>query len=126
VLAVGLDRGWQPSVVLAVVLVVLTAVVAFHADWRTLLVLAAVAGVVALVYLQGGPGAQVGLVTFLAWLLLLAGFRRTLEIAVVRAPAGSDHARLAELTSVPAGVWALGFALIGLACLVAGARLLLS
>jgi hypothetical protein len=59
-----------------------------------------------------------------AWFLLFGGIR---PIAELRRQRGrrSDPGQLAELTRIPAGVWVALFAVVSLAALVLGARLLL-
>lgn len=67
-----------------------------------------------------------------AWFLLLGGLRPVLELQAERRrdlrrhrPAASDADQLARLTNVPGGVWVTMFALVGIAALVVGTRLLL-
>jgi hypothetical protein len=59
-----------------------------------------------------------------AWFLLLGGVRPVLELSRRRRQA-SDASQLARLTGIPAGAWVLAFAVVALAAVVVGARLLI-
>ena len=69
-----------------------------------------------------------------AWFLLFGGARPVAELARSRSPRGrarrgrsptSDADQLARLTGVPGGVWVCVFALVAVAAVVLGARLLI-
>ncbi|WP_156163720.1 M50 family metallopeptidase [Demequina subtropica] len=69
---------------------------------------------------------RVGIACGLAWLLLIGGVRAVVELQGTRrgGARGSDADALARLTHVPGGVWVALFWLVTVACLVAGAWLL--
>lgn len=125
VLAGGLGRGWPAATMLGVLLLVLLAVALLHGNWFALVVVLLVGAVLALAFYRGGPQSRAAILIGLAWLLLIGGFRRVLEIAVRPTPADSDQAELARLTGLPALVWVAGFVGIAGTCLVIGARTLL-
>jgi len=60
-----------------------------------------------------------------SWFLLLGGIRPVFEL-VRRRRRTSDADQLGRLTRIPAGVWVFGFAVLAVACLALGARLLVS
>jgi hypothetical protein len=103
----------------------------------TLLVIRNVFGALAVLVTAGGALAvswyapvavQAGFAYLTAWFLLFGGMRPVLELARGRRrrwARGSDADQLARLTGVPAGLWVTLFALVALAALVVGTRLLI-
>jgi hypothetical protein len=86
-----------------------------------------VGGAFLLVSWLGGPDVRSGFACVAVWFLLVGGVRPALELmGRHRASApGSDPAQLARLTHTPPALWTAFFVLLGLLCLVGGARLLL-
>lgn len=127
ILARGVDVGWNARTVLLVLLVLLGATVLIHGDWFILLLIAFLAGLVAVFVYFGGPAAQLGAVVTLAWILLLGGLRLAAE------DAGWKHGKqftspgvLQDMTDIPAAVWVLAFLFLALSAAVAGTRWLIS
>jgi hypothetical protein len=125
VLARGVDRGWSPAAVLAVLMVVLVAVVLFHENWFGLVVMVVTGLLLALFLWRAGATAQLGAVIALAWFLLLSAVRSLWDLLGGSPSKVVDFAYLARLTSIPAGFWFLVIGVIDVAALVAGARWLL-
>jgi hypothetical protein len=103
----------------------------------TLLAIRNVFGALAVLVTAGGVVAvswyapvavQAGFAYLAAWFLLFGGIRPVLELARGRRrrrARGSDADQLARLTGVPAGLWVTLFALVAIAALVVGTRLLI-
>ena len=123
-LALGVGYGWNPRTVLATLLILLVGAVLLHGNWLGLAVMVAIGLVFAFFLWEATATAQIGMLVALAWLLLLGGLRRTVEIAG-QPTANSDMSRLASLTSLHQNVWAVVYLTIAIATLVSGARALL-
>lgn len=89
-----------------IVAALITAAVVFAVSWRASPVVQAVFGYACV------------------WFLLLGGIRPVFELRGRRRRT-SDADQLARLTGVPAGLWVFTFAVIGLAAIALGARLLI-
>lgn len=107
-------------------IVVLGAMLLFIRNWWGLLVVGlSVGAVVALTY-RADDRIQVFAATVVAWLLLAAGPRTTLELWAHRRRVRSrtsDADVLARLTHLPAAIWNAFFVLATVAALIAGAWL---
>jgi hypothetical protein len=126
ILARGVEVGWNPRVVLAVLLLLLIVPFVYHANWQSLLFVGAVAAALAVLIYLAGFEAQLGATILLSWILLIGGFRWVIEHAA--RPDYIDNTAvdaLEDLTAVHADVWTLFFLFTSLAALVAGARWLL-
>ena len=91
-----------------------------------LAVLVTAGGVFAVSY-YAAAAVQAGFAYLAAWFLLFGGVRPVIELARGRRQRwarGSDADQLARLTGAPAGLWITLFALVALAALIVGARLL--
>ena len=89
-------------------------------------VLITAAGVFAVSYYASAV-VQAGFAYLAAWFLLFGGVRPVVELARGRHrrwARGSDAEQLARLTGAPAGLWVTVFALVSLAALAVGTRLL--
>jgi Peptidase M50B-like len=73
--------------------------------------------------LNGSAYVQAGIAVALAWWMLIGGAYWS---SVYLTPGTSDAARLAGATLIPRIVWDMAFASIGVACLWAGGRILLT
>jgi hypothetical protein len=125
-LARGIDVGWNPRTVLAVLLVALILPFWYHPNWIFLLTVILLAALLGIGFAQGGPTGQRGILVATAWLMLIGGFRYTLEIAGWKYRESDDPASLLQaLTSVPAAFWSIAFVAIAAMSLVTGARWLL-
>ena len=93
-----------------------------------LAVLAAAGGVFAVSYFASAA-VQAGFAYLVVWFLLLGGLRPVLELPRRRRRGrrggASDADQLARLTGVPTGIWVTLFALVSIAALAVGARLLI-
>jgi len=107
---------------LALVLLVATLLMVRNA-YGVLAVLAA-GGAVLAVSVLGSPATQAVFAYACSWFLLLGGVRPVFELRGRRRRT-SDADQLARLTGVRAGVWAFAFAVIALAAVALGARLLI-
>ena len=124
----GLGSAWLLSaghvtamLWLALALLILTLLVIRNA-YGFVAVLATAAAVFAVSW-QARPVVQAVFAYGCSWFLLLGGVRPVLELARRRRRT-SDADQLGRLTPIPAGVWVFAFAVLALACLALGARLL--
>jgi hypothetical protein len=106
---------------LAVALLAAT-LLAIRNAFGALAVLVTAAGVAAVSWLASAA-VQAGFGYLAAWFLLFGGMRPVLELPRRRRRT-SDADQLARLTGVPSGAWVMLFALICVAALIVGARLL--
>jgi hypothetical protein len=110
---------------LAVALLAAT-LLAIRNAFGALAVLVTAGGVLAVSWLASAA-VQAGFGYLTAWFLLFGGLRPVLELPRRRRAgrAGtSDADQLARLTGVPSGLWVTLFALVTVAALIVGARLL--
>ncbi len=127
VAAAALAAGWVSATLWVSLLLLAGMLLQIRNVFGGLLLL--VAGAAVLAVSSWAPGqAQALAGCGLAWILLLGGFRATVELARTRRTARrgtSDADQLARLTRVPAVVWTGLFVIGGTALAVAGSRLLL-
>lgn len=118
--------GWMSAVLLvAAGLLVAVLVMIRNAYGIFAVVLSSV--VLAVVAVLAPAGVRTAFVYFMAWFLLLAGVRPAFEMQGKRrrgAARDSDADQLARLTGLPAVLWVLVLAVLGLTCLLAGGALL--
>jgi hypothetical protein len=127
VLARGVERGWNPAVVIATLFVLVAVLLVFHSNLFTLAVVVAVAAILIALYWQASPRGQWAAVVFVAWILLIGGIRRSFHlVGDYNDDDETDANALQRETGIPAYVWAAVFLLIALASLVVGARWLLT
>jgi len=107
---------------LALVLLALTLLVIRNA-YGFLAVLATAGAVLAVSWLAK-PVVQAGFAYGCSWFLLLGGVRPVFELARRRRRT-SDADQLGRLTRIPAGAWVFAFAVLALASVALGARLLI-
>jgi hypothetical protein len=124
----GLGSAWLLSaghvtamLWLALALLMLTLLV-IRNGYGFVAVLATAAAVFAVSW-QARPVVQSVFAYGCAWFLLVGGVRPVFELARRRRRT-SDADQLARLTAIPAGVWVFAFAVLALASLALGARLL--
>lgn len=126
-LARGVDRGWDPSVVILALFVAIAMLVVFHSNVFTLVVMLVTAAVLLLLYWQGERSSLRGVVVLLAWLFLFGGIRRSLHLLGDHPYADdeTDAKALQRETGISAHFWVATFMVVAFASLVAGARWLL-
>jgi len=127
--AAWLLAGRHQTAVLWLALVLLAAtLLAIRNAFGALAVLATAAGVLAVSYFAAAA-VQAGFAYLAAWFLLLGGLRPVLELPRRRRRGprrgASDADQLARLTGLPSGVWITLFALVSIAALAVGVRLLI-
>lgn len=107
---------------LAVLLLAVT-ILAIRNAYGVLAVLVTIGAVIAVTWLAS-PVIQAVFAYACSWFLLLGGVRPVLELRG-RRHRMSDADQLARLTGVPAGLWVLTFAVVAVAAMLLGARLLI-
>ncbi|HEY0936131.1 MAG TPA: M50 family metallopeptidase [Trebonia sp.] len=127
------------TLVLALLLLLLAATLVMVRNWYGALAVLVTGGALFAVIALAGPSLRAACAYAVAWFLLFGGVRPVAELArtrrrAVRYPPGqrlaagrplsSDADQLAWLTGVPAGIWVALFALVAMAALLLGARLL--
>jgi hypothetical protein len=129
------------TLLLALLLVLLLVTLFMMRNWYGGLAVLLTGAVLAAVTIWAGPLPRAAFAYAVAWFLLFGGVRPVVELArtrrgAIRLPPGqrlaagrpgavnSDADQLAWLTGVPAGLWVTLFALVALAALALGARLL--
>jgi hypothetical protein len=119
------------TLLLWLVLALLAAVLLVIRNWYGVLALLVTAGAVFSVTWLAAATARAVFGYAVVWFLLFGGVRPVLELARSRGrarrrgrPMGSDADQLASLTGVPGGLWVLLFALVAVAAIAFGARLL--
>jgi hypothetical protein len=128
------------NLLLSLFLLLLAATLVMVRNWYGALAVVATAGALVAVIWLADPALRAAFAYAAAWFLLFGGVRPVVELARTRTqpvrlaagrgraggrPARSDADQLAVLTRVPGGVWVAFFALIAIAALVIGARLLI-
>jgi hypothetical protein len=129
------------TLLLSLLLVMLAATLLMVRNWYGVLAVLATAGALLAVIWLAGPALRGAFGYGVAWFLLFGGVRPVAELARTRrrakrwspgqrlasgrAAAASDADQLAWLTGVPAGLWVFLFALVAMAALILGARLLI-
>ena len=104
-------RGWAPTV-LAVVLVVLLAALVRARSVLTALVVLAVGAVTAWLWWSGSDALHAQVLVGTGIVLVVGAWRHLGAVAGSRDPAASDPAVLARLTRVPRAVWIASFAVV--------------
>jgi hypothetical protein len=129
--AAALLAAHRVTLLLWLVLALLVAVLAVVRNFYGALALLVTAGAVLAVTWLAAATARAVFGYAVAWFLLFGGLRPVLELARSRAsarrrgrPSPSDADQLAALTRVPGGLWVLLFALVAVAALAFGARVL--
>jgi len=134
--ASALLAAHRVTLLLALLLVLLAVTLLAVRNWYGVLAVLATAGaVLAVTWLAGAP-TRAAFAYGVAWFLLFGGARPVVELARSRARARrygrararaamSDADHLAALTGAPGGLWVALFALVAVAALVLGARLLI-
>jgi Peptidase M50B-like len=127
-LARGVQVGWHPATVLAVLLILFGLLVFLHRNWYALLLITGVALTLAVLIWLASPLVQLGAVIALAWFFLLGGLRYAIEWSGFKHTdeTGSPPGLLQRLTDIPGVIWMLGFLFIAIAAAIAGARWLLT
>ena len=140
--ACALLAAHRVTLLLALLLLLLAATLVMIRNWYGALAVLVTGGALFAVVWFTGPAPRAAFAYAIAWFLLFGGVRPVVELArtrskAVRFPPGyrlaagrvgpgmSDADQLAFLTRVPAGVWVSLFALVSIAAVVAGARLLI-
>ena len=130
------------TLLLSLLLLLLAVTLVMVRNWYGVLAVLMTGGALFAVIWLAGPSLRAAFAYTVAWFLLFGGVRPVAELArtrtrAVRLPAGrrlatgrpgpgmSDADQLAWLTRVPAGVWVALFALVAIAAVVLGARLLI-
>jgi Peptidase M50B-like len=139
--AAGLLAAGRVTLLLALLIAALAAMLVMIRNWYGGLAVLTTAAVLAAVIWLAHPALRAAFAYAVAWFLLFGGIRPVIELArtrtrAVRLPPGrrlatgspgagtSDADQLGWLTGVPAGAWVTLFALFAVAALVVGARLL--
>lgn len=125
VLARGVDRGWDPGVVLATLLVIVGVLALFHEKRYTLVVIAGVALLLAAFFWRAEFAVQMGAVVTISWVLLIGGLRRGLYL-LNKTDNRTDATALQDLTGIHENMWIAWFIFVAVASLVVGARWLLT
>jgi hypothetical protein len=119
------------TLLLALVLVLLAVTLLAIRNWYGVLSVLVTAGAVLAVTWLTGPLPRAAFAYGVAWFLLFGGARPVVELARSRArarrrgrPSMSDADHLAALTGAPGVLWVALFALVAVAALALGARLL--
>ncbi len=130
--AASLLAGHRVTLLLALVLVLLAVTLLAIRNWYGVLAVAVTAGVVLGVTWLAGPPTRAAFAYGVAWFLLFGGARPVVELARSRSrarrrgrPPMSDADHLAVLTGAPGALWVALFALVAIAALALGARLLI-
>lgn len=130
------------TLLLSLLLVLLAVTLVMVRNWYGVLSVLVTAGALVAVIWLADPALRAAFAYAVAWFLLFGGVRPVAELArtrtrAVRLPPGrrlasgrpgpgmSDADQLAWLTRVPAGAWVALFALVAIAAVVLGARLLI-
>jgi hypothetical protein len=129
--AAALLATHRVTLLLWLVLALLALVLLVIRNWYGVLALLVTAGAVFAVTWLAAATTRAVFGYAVAWFLLFGGVRPVFELARSRGrarrrgrPTGSDADQLAALTGVPGGLWVLLFALVAVAAVVFGARLL--
>jgi hypothetical protein len=130
--AAGLLAAHRVTLLLALVLALLAVTLLAIRNWYGVLaVLATAAVVLAVTWLAGAP-TRAAFAYGVTWFLLFGGGRPVIELSRSRArarrrgrPPLSDADHLAALTGAPGALWVALFALVAVAALALGARLLI-
>ena len=130
--AAGLLAVHRVTLLLAILLVLLGVTLLAIRNWYGVLSVLATAGAVLAVTWLTGPAVRAGFAYGVAWFLLFGGARPVVELARSRArarrrgrPPMSDADHLAALTGAPGALWVALFALVAVAALALGSRLLI-
>ena len=140
--ACALLAAHRVTLLLSLLLLLLAVTLVMVRNWYGVLSVLVTAGAVVAVSWLADPALRAAFGYAVAWFLLFGGVRPVVELArtrtrAVRLPPGrrlatgrpgpgmSDADQLAWLTRVPAGVWVSLFALVAIAAVVLGARLLI-
>lgn len=138
--AAALLAAHRVNLLLLLFLLLLAVTLVMVRNWYGALAVLVTAGVLVAVVWLAGPALRAAFAYAAAWFLLFGGVRPVAELARTRTrpprrpagrrgPAGrlgaSDADQLAVLTRVPAGVWVGFFALVAIAAVALGARLLI-
>jgi hypothetical protein len=140
--AAALLATHRATLLLSLLLVMLAATLLMVRNWYGVLSVLATAGALLAVIWLAAPALRGAFGYGVAWFLLFGGVRPVAELArtrnrAVRFPPGrrlasgrpgpgmSDADQLAFLTRIPAGAWLTLFALVALAAVLLGARLLI-
>ena len=140
--AAALLAAHRVNLLLSLLLVLLAVTLVMVRNWYGVLAVLVTGGGLFAVIWFADPALRAAFAYAAAWFLLVGGVRPVAELArtrnrAVRLPAGrrlaagrqrqgmSDADQLAWLTRVPAGVWVSLFALVAIAAVVLGARLLI-
>jgi hypothetical protein len=130
--AAGLLAAHRVTLLLAILLVLLGVTLLAIRNWYGVLSVLVTAGAVLAVTWLTGPAVRAGFAYGVAWFLLFGGARPVVELARSRArarrrgrPPMSDADHLAVLTGAPGALWVALFALVAVAALALGARLLI-
>jgi hypothetical protein len=130
--AAGLLAAHRVTLLLALLLVLLGVTLLAVRNWYGVLAVVVTAGAVLAVTWLAGTLTRAAFAYGVAWFLLFGGMRPVIELARSRArvrrrgrPSLSDADHLAALTGAPGGIWVALFALVAVAALALGARLLI-
>jgi Peptidase M50B-like len=139
--AAGLLAAHRVNLLLSLLLVLLAVTLLLMRNWYGVLAVLITGGALFAVIWLASPAVRAVSAYAVAWFLLFGGVRPVAELArtrtkAVRLPPGrrlaagrsgpgmSDADQLAWLTRIPAGVWVALFALVAIAAVILGARLL--
>ena len=130
--AAGLLAAHRVTLLLAILLVLLGVTLLAIRNWYGVLSVLVTAGAVLAVTWLAGPAVRAAFAYVVAWFLLFGGARPVVELARSRGrarrrgrPPMSDADHLAALTGAPGALWVALFAVVAVAALVLGARLLI-
>jgi len=130
--ASGLLAAHRVTLLLALLLVLLGVTLLAVRNWYGVLAVLMTAGAVLAVTWLAGALTRAAFAYGVTWFLLFGGMRPVIELARSRArvrrrgrPSPSDADHLAALTGAPGGMWVAFFALVAVAALALGARLLI-
>lgn len=124
----GLVAANRVTVLLVIAALLLLGVLVMVRNAYGVLSVVLTAGGLAVVALVAGPEVQAWFVYLISWFLLFSGIRPVIELQSKRRRGyarDSDADQLARLTGLPALLWVLIIAVIGLSCLVVGGAWLL-
>jgi hypothetical protein len=130
--ASGLLAAHRVTLLLALLLVLLGVTLLAVRNWYGVLAVVVTAATVLAVTWLAGAAIRAAFAYGVAWFLLFGGMRPVVELARSRArvrrrgrPSLSDADHLAALTGAPGALWVTLFALVAVAALALGARLLI-